>query len=223
MCGRYTLMKEKAELEGYFDAVMDDFESFGPNYNVSPTHRMPVVGANEDGRRTIRPFRWGLLPFWAKEKKISYNMINARGESVHSKKSYKGSFKRKRCLVPASGFYEWTGKKGDKTPYYIYPTHEDLFSFAGIYTVWEAPDGEKVPTYSIITTQANDKMNKLHDRMPVMLLKEQWNEWLDPGNQNTQALKELLQPFPDDGIEFHRVGKAVGNVRNNSPELIEAV
>jgi len=223
MCGRYTLMKEKAELEGYFDAVMEDFESFGPNYNVAPTHTMPVVGANEDGHRTIRPFRWGLLPFWAKEQKVSYSMINARGESVDSKKSYKGSFKRKRCLVPASGFYEWTGKKGNKTPYYIYPTHEELFSFAGIYNVWESPEGDKVPTYSIITTQANKKMSELHDRMPVMLLEEEWDEWLDPGNQNTKALKELLQPFPDDGIGFHQVDKAVGKVKNNSKELIQAI
>jgi putative SOS response-associated peptidase YedK len=216
-------MKEQAELEEYFDAVMEDFESFGPNYNVAPTHRMPVVGENKDGQRTIRPFRWGLLPFWAKEKKVSYSMINARGESVDSKKSYKGLFRRKRCLVPASGFYEWTGKKGNKTPYYIYPTHEELSAFAGIYNVWESPEGETVPSYSIITTQANTKMAELHDRMPVMLLKEEWAEWLDPGNQNTQALKDLLHPFPDDAIGFHQVDKAVGKVQNNSKELIQAV
>ncbi|SHG52943.1 Putative SOS response-associated peptidase YedK [Fodinibius roseus] len=223
MCGRYTLMKEQAELEGYFDAVMEDFESFGPNYNVAPTHRMPVVGENKDGQRTIRPFRWGLLPFWAKEKKVSYSMINARGESVDSKKSYKGSFKSKRCLVPASGFYEWTGKKGNKTPFYIYPTHEELFAFAGIYNVWESPEGEKVPTYSIITTQANKKMIELHDRMPVMLLKEEWAEWLDPSNQNTNALKDLLNPFSDDAIGFHQVDKSVGKIQNNSKELIKAI
>jgi len=223
MCGRYTLMKEKAELEGYFDAVMEDFESFGPNYNVAPSHRMPVVGANKDGRRTIKPFRWGLLPFWAKEEKVSYSMINARGESVDNKKSYKRSFERKRCLVPANGFYEWKGPKGDKTPYYIYPTHDELFAFAGIYNVWQSPDGKKVPTYSIITTEANTKMSKLHDRMPVMLVQEEFGEWLDPTNHNTTALKDLLKPFPDDGIGFHQVGKAVGKVQNNSKELLQAL
>lgn len=223
MCGRYTLLENKRHLEEYFDAVMEDFEEFGPNYNVAPTHNMPVVGANEKGKRTIRPFRWGLLPFWAKEKKVSYSMINARSESIDSKKSYKRPFERYRCLVPASGFYEWKGEKGNKTPYYIYPTHGDIFAFAGIYNVWESPEGEKVPTYAIITTDANKKMAALHERMPVMLLQEEWNEWLDPTNHNTQALKDLLNPFPDDAIDYHEVDQKVGKVSNNSPELLKQV
>jgi len=150
-------------------------------------------------------------------------MINARSESVNSKKSFKRSFERHRCMVPAIGFYEWKGEKGNKTPYYIFPTHEELFTFAGIYSVWKSPKGEKVPTYSIITTEANNTMTELHDRMPVMLLKEEFDEWLDPTNRNASGLKELLKPFPDDAIGFHEVGKAVGKVQNNSKKLIEVV
>lgn len=221
MCGRYTLDEDKQELESWFDAVLKDFDEFGPNYNVAPSHNMPVVGENRNGERTIRPFRWGLIPFWAKKENVSYSMINARGESLDSKKSYKKSFRQYRCLVPASGFYEWKGEKGNKTPYYIHPTHEPMFAFAGLYNVWESPKGEQVPSYTIVTAKANRKMSELHDRMPAMLLKEEWNEWLDPDNHDTSGLKELLKPFPDDAIDFYQVGKGVNSVRNNSPELLE--
>ena len=223
MCGRYTLIESDENLEAWFDAVMEEVEEYGPNYNVAPTHNMPVVGQNREGQQTIQQFRWGLLPFWAKDKKVGYSMINARAESVDTKKSFKRSFERYRCLIPASGFYEWKGEKGNKTPYYIHPTHEPMFAFAGLYNVWKSPEGEKIPTYSIITTDANQKMKDLHDRMPAMLLKEEWNEWLDPDNHNTQALKELLNPFPDDAIDYYQVSKAVNSVKNNSEELLEQV
>lgn len=223
MCGRYTLDKDKPVLEGWFDAVMEDYDQFRANYNVAPTHNMPVVGENREGKRTIQPFRWGLLPFWAKDEKVSYSMINARSESLSTKKSFQKSFKKYRCLVPASGFYEWKGEKGNKTPYYIYPTHEPMFAFAGLYNVWESPEGEKVPTYTIVTTEANNKMSELHNRMPVMLLKEEWDDWLNPENHDTKLLQDMLNPFPDDAIDYYQVAKEVGNVRNNSSELMEKV
>ncbi len=223
MCGRYTLDKDKPVLEGWFDAVMEDFEDYRSNYNVAPTHTMPVVGENRDGQRTIRPFRWGLLPFWAKDEKVSYSMINARAESLATKKSFQKPFQQYRCLVPASGFYEWKGEKGNKTPYYIYPIHEPMFAFAGLYNVWKSPEGGKVPTYTIVTTEANEKMSDLHDRMPVMLLKEEWDDWLNPENDDTKLLQDILNPFPDDAIDYYQVAKEVGNVRNNSSELIEKV
>jgi putative SOS response-associated peptidase YedK len=222
MCGRYNLTESQSHLEEWFKAVMEDDEGFQPNYNVAPTHNMPVVGQNLEGKRTIQRFRWGLLPFWAKDTKVGYSMINARAESVDTKRSFKPYFKKYRCLVPASGFYEWKGKKGNKTPYLIHPTHEPVFAFAGLYSVWKSGD-EKVPTYTIITTDANKKMEQLHDRMPVMLLKEEWDRWLDPDNNDTDALKELLRPFPDDAIDFYQVSKDVNNVRNNSEELINPV
>jgi len=223
MCGRYSLIESEENLENWFQAVMDEVEQLENNYNVAPTHNMPVVGQNRDGERTIQKFRWGLLPFWAKEKKVGYSMVNARAESIDTKKSFKRSFEKYRCLVPATGFFEWKGEKGNKTPYHIFPTHKPMFAFAGIYNVWESPEGEKIPTYSIITTDANEKMSELHDRMPVMLLKEEWDEWLDPDNHNMKGLKELLKPFPDDAIDFYEVSKKVNNVRNNSEELLEKV
>lgn len=220
MCGRYTLHEDLGKLQKWYGAKPKDLENIDFNYNVAPTANMPVIGENRDGERSIRRFRWGFIPFWADEKNSDYSMINARAESLDSKRSYKGSFERYRCLIPASGFYEWKGEKGNKTPYYIHPTHEPVFSFAGIYNVWESPDGEKIPSYAIITTNANDKISELHKRMPAMLLKEEWEEWLNPENHDTKGLKELLDPFPNDAIDYYKVGEAVNNVRNNSEDLI---
>lgn len=221
MCGRYSLNNSKEELKEWFDADSFDVDTIQPNFNVAPTDLMPVTGENKEGRRSILPFRWGLLPFWAKKKDQSYSMINARAETIDTKRSYKSSFRKYRCLVPASGFYEWKNKGGEKIPYYIYPTHEPMFAFAGIYNVWKSPEGERIPTYTIITTDANEKIKNLHDRMPVMLLKEEWNEWLDPNNHDTDSLKDLLRPFPVDALDYYKVAKKVSNVRNNSRELIE--
>lgn len=222
MCGRYTLEESIKDLEEWFDADRVELNELRPSFNVAPSHNMPVVGENEEGRRSILPFRWGLLPFWAEEKDTSYSMINARAETLDSKRSYKPYFQKYRCLVPASGFYEWKGEKGDKQPYYIYPTEEPVFAFAGIYNVWHSPDdNEKIPTFTIVTTDASEKMRKLHDRMPAILIKDEWPEWLDPKNDDIKTLKELLRPFPDDALNFHPVPKKVNNVDNNDEELIQ--
>lgn len=222
MCGRYTLNEDMKDLVEWFDADRVELNELQPSFNVAPSHMMPVVGENEEGRRSILPFRWGLLPFWADEKDISYSMINARAETLDSKRSYKPYFQKYRCLVPASGFYEWKGEKGEKQPYYIYPKEEPVFAFGGIYNVWHSPEGdENIPTFTIITTSANDSLKALHDRMPAILMKDEWPEWLDPDNNDMKALKELLKPYPDDAIEFHSVSKRVNSVQNNSKELIE--
>lgn len=126
MCGRYTLKENKEQVAGWLDAVMEGFEDYEPNYNVAPSSEMPVMVDDKSRQRLLYPFRWGLLPFWAEEEKVSYSMINARAESLADKKSFKPCFESQRCIVPASGFYEWKGEKGNKTPYYIYPTHESL-------------------------------------------------------------------------------------------------
>lgn len=220
MCGRYTLKSSTPELEKHFQAASRQAQGYEPNYNVAPTHRMPVVRQHE-GQRIIERQRWGLLPFWAKEQKVSYSMINARSESLATKRSFRRYFKSQRCLIPASGFYEWKGAKGNKTPFYIYPTQAPVFAFAGLYSLWESPEGEQVPSYTIVTTRSNDKMNELHDRMPVMLIREEWDWWLDPDRQDTAALQNLFDPFPDDAIDYYQVSQRVGNVRNNDPALIE--
>src|SRR5699024_3196096 len=221
MCGRYTLKENLKELEGYFAATAVEFE-YHPNYNVAPTHKMPVVLQDtESDRRRIEPFRWGLLPFWAKEKKMGYSLINARSETIDSKKSYKHYVKNQRCLIPASGFYEWKGEKANKTPFYVHPTQEQIFAFAGIYSRWRMPDSSRViSSYTIITTQANKPMEELHHRMPAMLFNEEWQQWLDPANEDVSGLKNLLRPYPDDGLEFYQVSKAVNKVQNNMAELL---
>lgn len=218
MCGRYSL-EDPENLDKWFEAIFDEIEEWEANYNVAPTHIMPII-RQAGARRVIEKSRWGLLPFWAREEKISYSMINARSESLATKRSFTPYFKKSRCLVPATGFYEWKGSKGNKTPFYIYPTHEPLFAFAGLQSLWKSPEGKEISTYTIVTTQANNKMKDLHGRMPVMLLREEWDQWLDPGNQDTTALQQLMDPFPDDAIDFYQVSKQVNSVRNNSPDLI---
>lgn len=221
MCGRYTLIEDSENLDRWFEAVFEEVENLEPNYNVAPTHMMPVIRQTEQKRRVIERYSWGLLPYWAKERKIGYNMINARAETLDSKRSFKTYFKNQRCLVPASGFYEWKGSKGNRIPFYIYPTHEPVFAFAGLYSLWTSPAGETVPSYTIVTTAANEKMAALHNRMPAALLKEEWDSWLDPGNHDTDALQNLLNPFPDDALDYYPVSREVNNVRNNNPELLE--
>ena len=221
MCGRYTLKEKEENLAKWFEAVFEEVENLKPNYNVAPSHQMPVVRQADEGGRVIERYSWGLLPFWAKEKNAGYSLINARAETVDTKRSFRPYFESQRCLVPASGFYEWKGTKGNKKPYYIYPTHEPVFAFAGLYNLWTSPAGETVPTYTIITTGANTKMGNIHNRMPAMLFKEEWDSWLDPANHNTRTLKDLLDPYPDDGLDYYPVSKEVNNVRNNGPELLE--
>lgn len=222
MCGRYTLDKARKDLAAYYGAESKEEEEIESSFNVAPTSAMPVIGNFTRSGRTMQKFRWGLLPTWAEEKITKYSMINARAETVDSKKSYKQHFRQHRCLVPASGFYEWRRESdGTKTPFYIYPEHEELFSFAGLYNVWKSPDGkETIPTYLIITCEANSKMQQVHNRMPVMLLKEEWSEWLDPILDDVAMLKGILNPFPEDALGLYRVSREVNNARNNSLDLI---
>lgn len=221
MCGRYTLDEDPENLAKWFEAVIEEIENLEPNYNVAPTHSMPVVRQTREGNRVIERYSWGLLPYWAKEKNAGYSLINARAETVNRKRSFKPYFENQRCLVPASGFYEWTGSKGNKIPFYIYPTHEPMFAFAGLYNLWTSPAGETIPSYTIITTTANKKMESLHNRMPAALLKQEWDQWLNPDYHHTDALQDLLKPYPDDGLAYYPVSWDVNNVRNNRPELLE--
>jgi putative SOS response-associated peptidase YedK len=222
MCGRYTLKEKTKDLSARLGAkCTESDENLTPTYNAAPTQRLPIVRQAARQGRVMEAYRWGLLPAWAKDTNAGYNLINARAESLDSKRSFKPSFKSQRCLVPASGFYEWKGNRGNKTPYYIYPTNAPFFAFAGLYSVWKSPEGEEVPTYTIVTTKANSKMRELHDRMPAILLQDEWDLWLDPNFDDAKALTELLDPFPVDAIDYFQVSRQVNNVRNNSPKLIE--
>jgi len=220
MCGRYVLKESLKSIKNKYGAVQDGMFTFDAIYNVAPSIHMPVVLQTDD-HRVIDKYRWGLVPFWAKDVSTGYTMINARSESLSQKKSFSRPFKSQRCVVPANGFYEWKRTDQGKIPHYITQKGSELMNFAGLYEVWKSDQGETVNSFTIITTKANRPVSELHDRMPVMLLDEELSEWLDPNNNNTDALEDLLRPWPDDDIQFHRVSKDVNNARNQGSYLIQ--
>lgn len=228
MCGRYALFKKLEEINDFLNAIdsgryrnpgrQENIE-FGPNYNVAPTHVMPVALTNEENQTVIEPMHWGFMGWKPKPGTKPFLPINTRDDSVVEKPMWKKAFSSSRCIVPASGFYEWSGKKGSKTPHYIYPVKEPLFGFAGIYSPLSPEDDLK--SYSIITTSPNNVMENIHDRMPVILHPSEFDDWLNPENNDPDYLTDFLQPYPDDAMDEYLVSKAVGNVRNNEPGLIE--
>lgn len=220
MCGRYVLKATRQELEQKYKADAGKIDSLEASYNVAPSMQMPVV-REEGEKRLIAPFRWGLIPFWADSMNTGYSMINARAESLTQKKSFSKPFRSQRCVVPASGFYEWKKTGNGKIPHYITLKNSPVMSFAGLYEEWESPGKEIVKSFTIITTDANKPMKELHDRMPAMLLDEEIELWLDPRNNDTDALQDLLRPWPDDDIDFWRVGQEVNNARSSGKHLIE--
>lgn len=166
--------------------------------------------------------RWGLIPFWAKDPKIGYKMINARAETVNEKPSFKHSLKNKRCIVPASGFYEWLKSEKQKIPFYIKPKDQEYFSFAGLYDVWKDAEGKEIKSYTIITTTPNIKMAKIHDRMPVILKVADEDKWLDQ-NTDIDELLKLLKPYPDSEMEIYSVSDLVNSPRNDNKDLIKPI
>ncbi len=221
MCGRYVLKTTLQELQQKYGAVPEGTFTIEENYNVAPSLHMPVIVQQGDQRKIDR-YRWGLIPFWAKEINSGYSMINARAETLEQKKSYARPFKSKRCVVPVNGFYEWKEAGGEKIPHYITQKRSELMNFAGLYEEWKPQkEGEStIRSFTIITTDANEPVSELHDRMPAMLLDEELDIWLDPNHQDTTSLKDLLRPWPNDDISFYRVGKEVNNARNSGPQLI---
>lgn len=227
MCGRYVLYEELEEINYFLNTVdRGKFSSEGrglyhKNYNVSPTNVMPVALSNDEGQRVLEPMHWGFMGWKPKEGDRPFLPINARDDKVMKSSMWETSFLNRRCLVPANGFYEWAGSKSNKTPHYIHPAQDKCMAFAGIYSDL-APESAGVDmSYSIITTAPNKVMQDIHDRMPVIIHPSEFDDWLDPNNEDPNYLKEFLKPYPDDGIEEHIVSKAVGNVRINQPGLIE--
>lgn len=220
MCGRYVIKTTPEELAEYYAADSQAMGIFRPNYNAAPSQQLPVL-LNLEGERQLRTFRWGLIPPWADGTNTGYSMINARSESVASKKSFKKPFLYRRCVVPANGFYEWKQGSSGKIPHYISdPTHK-LMNFAGIYETVEGENGQPLNSFSVITTEANRTMRELHDRMPAMLLNSEIDDWLNPEQNDAGYLQDFLRPWPDDAITFYRVPTEVNNVRSNHPGLTD--
>ena len=190
-----------------------------PRYNVAPTQTVIVV--NDDGSRHLTEMRWRLIPSWAKDPVIGNRMINARGETVATKPAFRAALRRRRCLIPADGFYEWQQQGRRKQPVYITLKTREPFSFAGLCESWTSPDGEEIKTCTIITTEANALLKPIHDRMPVILTKEAERVWLDPAIQDTERLLSLLVPYPAEEMEAYPVSTRVNNPRSDGPESIE--
>ena len=220
MCGRYVLKATLEELKRKYGAVPEGTFTFRPRYNVAPSAMMPVVLLHE-GKRVINLFRWGLVPFWADSINTGYSMINARCETLASKKSFSKPFRSQRCVVPASGFYEWQKTTSGKIPHYITQKRSSLMNLAGLYETWESNAGETVNSYTIITTPANKPVQNLHDRMPAMLTNSEIDSWLNPENSSSDMLLDLLHPWADDDISYYRVDTRVNNARNTGKDLIE--
>lgn len=219
MCGRFTQQRSDHELAEWFEAeaLVDDP---GGRFNVAPTDPVSIV-VEKDDRRAITAYRWGLVPFWAKDISIGSRLINARAETLASSNAFRESFARRRCLVPADGFYEWRRDPGRRQPFVIHRLDGAPLAFAGLWSGWrDKATGEVLRTMTIVTTGANALMTPIHDRMPVVLAPKAWSRWLDPSLEDIAELQGLLVPAPDEGLEAYPVETLVNNVRNNGPELI---
>ena len=224
MCGRFSSTSQLQFLLEQFRAEPLGVEGHQPSWNVAPASDILVVTASADGARQLRELKWGLVPRWAKDPSGANKMINLRAETVREKKGWKSTLARKRCIIPIDGFYEWQdqGKGQRKQPFYITSRDFSPLALAGLWATWRDPEsGEELFTCTILTTAANDLMESVHHRMPVILAPEDWDAWLDPGNTDTDELAKLLAPAPEEMLTLWPVDPAVGNVRNNRPELQE--
>ena len=223
MCGRYALYAPRSQIREQFD--LDDGFDFGPRYNIAPTANVLIVHPGSNGRRVGSLYRWGLIPGWSKDAAIGAKLNNARGETVAEKPAFRAAFRRWRCIVPASGFFEWKAIQENgrtvKQPYYIRPQDEDeLFGFAGLTERWVSPEGEEIQSCCIITTDGNLLMVPIHDRMLVILTHADYGTWLDPANTNVEILRGLLRPAESTGMIAYPVSRAVNSSRSDSPTLV---
>ncbi|MEZ4687462.1 MAG: SOS response-associated peptidase [Bacteroidia bacterium] len=212
MCGRYSLTRlPESEV---LVSQEGDLLTWSPRYNIAPSNLCPVKSMHEPDM--LRLYRWGLVPFWAKDEKIGFKLINARAETLTEKPSFRNAFAKNRCLVYADSFYEWKTEGKEKQPYRIQVDDGKVFMMAGLTEFWKSPEGKPVFSFTIITTSPNELMGKVHDRMPVILDDAAAGYWLDPGLSAGDA-QSLLSPFPADAMSMVPVEKAVGNVRNDYP------
>lgn len=219
MCGRFTLRTPPKDLVEVFQ-LLHALEMV-PRYNIAPTQPVAVVRPGATCRE-LSMLRWGLIPSWAQDAKIGASLINARADTIATKPAFRAAFKRRRCLIPADGFYEW--KKGEgktKQPFYIRLKQEYPFAFAGLWEHWEGADHSDIDSCTIITTDANDTLRPLHDRMPVILHEEDYDRWLDPKIDDPIQLGELLKPYASEELTAFPISTLVNNARNELPQCIE--
>jgi len=227
MCGRYAMfgpVSVSREAKRQFELMEVDIEAAlnqrEARFNVAPTQLAPVLAVGAEGFE-IKARRWGLIPSWAKDTKIGAKLINARAETVETKPAFRSAFKKHRCLVPASGYFEWTGETGHKQPYFIHAPDDALLMFAGLWEAWrEGPDQEWLRTFTVITGEPGKVSGDIHDRQPVILPPECWDDWL---TGDTSIAQDVLANAPEAELAYYPVSKAVGNPRHDTPELVEPI
>jgi putative SOS response-associated peptidase YedK len=221
MCGRYTLTVDAAVLAELFE--LEPLTELTPRYNISPTQIVPIVRAEATGRREWATVRWGLIPSWAKDAGIASRLINARAETAADKPSFRSAMKRRRCLVPADGFYEWTATNDGKQPHHIRFRDRRPFAFAGLWESWAPSGAEPVESCTILTTEANDLIAPLHERMPVILPTTRFDGWLASGGLDPDVAETMFLPHPAEGLEAVPVSTLVNSPRNDSPRCLAPV
>ncbi len=218
MCGRFALNADGAQLQTLFD--LKTVPMLSPRFNIAPTQPVAVISNEQPDELTY--YQWGLIPSWAKDPSAGSKLINARSETLAEKPSFRNAYKRRRCLIPANGFYEWSLRPEDKKqPQFIHLTDQDVFAFAGLWETWQSPTGELLKTCTIITTEANSMLHPYHHRQPVILAREDYRLWLTQEEVNPAELAPLLTAYPAENMALYPVSKDVNRIVNDHPALIE--
>ncbi|MBZ0293539.1 MAG: SOS response-associated peptidase [Anaerolineae bacterium] len=220
MCGRFVLTADAEHIQLAFQ-LSSTPEPHAPRFNIAPTQPIAVITNEHPHELTFH--RWGLIPSWAKDPAIGNKMINARSETADEKPSFRSAFKRRRCLIPADGFFEWKKQGSSKTPMFIHMNDNHVFAFAGLWEVWYSPEGDELRTATILTTEPNTLMSEIHNRMPVILPRNAYDLWLTPGEAPTEDLRQLMKPFDAQAMEAYPVSTFVNRPANDTPETIERV
>lgn len=219
MCGRFTLRTPAADIARQFR--LPEIPDLDARYNIAPSQEIAIVRTGQDQQRELAFCRWGLVPFFAKDPDSGHKPINARSEKAASSPMFRAAMRRRRCLVPADGFYEWKKVGSKKQPYYIRLQNDGVFAFAGIWERWG--DNDELQTCAILTTDANELMRPIHDRMPVLLPPDAYDLWLDPEVEDPSRIQGLLEPYPDDQLEAYAVSTDVNRPTHDAPNCLEPV
>jgi putative SOS response-associated peptidase YedK len=223
MCGRFTLTADPQQIQIAFPGLTIPTQTINPRYNIAPTQ--PIAVIPNDGKNRLDYYVWGLIPSWAKDPSVGSRMINARAETLAEKPSFRNAFRRRRCLILADGFYEWQQQPGKKTkqPMYIRLKNEGVFAFGGLWEIWNSPDGSTILSATIITTEPNELVRPIHNRMPLILPEAHYDLWLDPEERKPEDLQPALRPFPSDEMAAYPVSTQVNSPAYDEPALIEPV
>ena len=224
MCGRFTNKAKPEQIRTEFKVGRNNPDIYQSRFNIAPSQMIDVVFEPET-ERILSQLKWGLIPSWAKDPDIGNRMINARAETITEKPSFREAFRSRRCIISASGFYEWQkAEKGAKQPFYFYLKDKEVFGFAGLWEEWlDKQTGELLETCTIITTEANEVLKPIHDRMPVILKAKDYDQWLDPKEKDTNKLQKLLVPYAAKEMDSHPVSRSVNVTTTNTSDLIAPI